>query len=63
VNQPSPTRQAHGLPPRRTADVFKEGFARGALDALRRAARALGPEAWAVLEGLASEYDLAGSDG
>jgi hypothetical protein len=57
--------QVQVLPPRRGADLYREGFARGARDALRVAARQLPPETWPVLDALANEYeyDLAGSDG
>ncbi len=47
----------------RHADTFRWGFAHGFKDALRLAARRLPPEAWPVLEALADEYELAGSDG
>lgn len=57
----SPFRQAHGLPLRRGADLYREGFARGFRDALRLAARRLPPETWPVLDALADEHELAGS--
>jgi hypothetical protein len=56
-------------PPRRPADLFREGFRRGALDALRLASREFDdPAAWLVLSRLADryggqgDYKLAGGD-
>jgi hypothetical protein len=52
-----------GAPLRRPADLFREGFRRGALDALRLAAREFDdPAAWLVLSRLADRYQLAGGD-
>jgi hypothetical protein len=45
----------------RPAQFWREGFGRGGADACRQAARRLPPETWAVLEQLASEYELAGA--
>jgi hypothetical protein len=45
------------------AYAWREGFGYGFRDALRLAARRLPPECWHVMEALASEYELAGSDG
>lgn len=43
---------------------WREGFTAGAVDALRLAARRIDdPHVWRVLDELASDYDLAGSDG
>jgi hypothetical protein len=42
---------------------WKHGFAAGAADALRVAGRRLPVETWHIVEALASEYELAGSDG
>ena len=42
---------------------FREGFRRGAQDALRAAGRHLPPETWHIIEALADQYELAGSDG
>ena len=47
----------------RQADTYRWGFGRGFRDALRLAARRLPPEYWPVLDELASDYTLAGSDG
>jgi hypothetical protein len=45
------------------AHAWREGFGQGWRDALRCAARRLPPETWAILDALACEYQLAGSDG
>jgi hypothetical protein len=45
---------------RRHAQAWRECFGYGFRDALRLAARELGPEAWPTLRELAEQYDLAG---
>jgi hypothetical protein len=47
----------------RFAGAWREGFGYGFRDACRLAARRLPPEYWHVVEALADEYELAGSDG
>ncbi len=48
----------------RYADAWRWGFGHGFRDALRLAARRIDdPRVWMVLDELASDYDLAGSDG
>lgn len=47
----------------RYACAWRDGFGYGFRDALRLAARRLPPEAWPLLDRLASQYELAGSDG
>jgi hypothetical protein len=47
----------------RYASGWREGFAYGFRDALRLAARRLGPETWHALDRLADEFELAGGDG
>jgi hypothetical protein len=43
--------------------LFRDGFRRGAIDALRLAARRIDdPHALVVLDGLADRYELAGGD-
>lgn len=52
-----------GIPLRRPADLFREGFRRGAVDALRLAMREIDdPAVWRVLTELANRYELAGGD-
>lgn len=41
---------------------WRHGFAAGAIDALRLAARRLPPQAWNVLDDLADAYKLAAAD-
>lgn len=53
----------HCPPPRRGADLWRDGFCHGFLHALRLAARRTNdPETWAMLSRLATECELAGSD-
>lgn len=48
---------SNGIPPLRPADLFREGFRRGAIDALRLAMREPDdPAAWLVLSRLADRY-------
>lgn len=53
------------MPPRvSAAEAFRDGYRRGAADALRLAARRIDdPYIWLVLDELASEYDLVSGDG
>ena len=41
---------------------WRDGFTAGAVDALRVAGRYLPVETWHIIEQLANQYDLAGSD-
>jgi hypothetical protein len=57
--------QGNAAPQRlgRYAGAWREGFGYGFRDALRCAARELGPETWHTLGQLADEFDLAAGDG
>jgi hypothetical protein len=59
ANRTAPTRRCGGnAPVGRRACVFREGFRRGALDALRVAQREINdPAVWVTLSRLADRYD------
>jgi hypothetical protein len=72
VTTPPITYARHDSPPRRQcsrnivgryASGWRDGFRRGAVDALRVAAREIpDPQAWVVLDRLAEAYELAAGD-